>query len=141
MGVYLTLDMIDYAFYRDCKPSNIDGLFFRAFGIYQKNVNPDAELVMSLRPYFSMSGQDYQKYISQFGVKNVKVFEHTTAPFRSLIKDIRYVVSGASTILTESLINRKPMLCLIGDSDIVPFDHRFTTLEMMQVEPTIVILL
>jgi hypothetical protein len=123
MGLYITFDLIDYAFYRDYIPSNIDGLFIRAFGIYQRNVNPDAELIITLRPYYTISSSEYQKYVEDFGVKNVKVFNHTTKPFRSLVQDTRYVISGVSTVLVESLVNRKPMLCLTGDSDRVPFDY------------------
>jgi hypothetical protein len=123
MGIHVTLDMIDYSFYRDYKPSNLDGLFIRAFGEYQKSVNPDAELVVALRPYYPTSSGEYQKYAEDSGVKNIKVFDHMDRPFRSLIKDTKYVVSGVSTVLIESLLNRKPMLCLTGDSDRVPFDY------------------
>lgn len=123
LGLYITFDMTAYSFYRDYIPSNIDSLFFKAFEIYQRNVNPDAKLVVALRPYYTITGECYSGHVADFGVKNFKVLEHTDIPFRNVIKDTRYVISGVSTVHVESLINRKPTLCLTGDSDRVPYDY------------------
>ena len=121
MNLHITLDMIDCAFHRDYIPSELDTLFIRAFNIYQKKVNPNAELIITLRPYHNTTSELYLTDIVDLGIKNVKVFDHTTRPFRDLVKDVKYIVSGTSTILIESLLNRKAALCLTGNSDRVPF--------------------
>jgi hypothetical protein len=123
LNLRVTLDMIDYALYRDYMPSNLDDVFIKAFGVYQKKVNPSAELIIPLRPYYTAPSEGFLKYVLDSGVKNVKVFDHMDRPFRSLVKNARYVISGASTVLVESLLNRKALLCLTGNSDRVPFDY------------------
>ena len=114
---HIILDMVEFAFQRRDLPTNLDGIFFLAFSKYQREVNPKAKLWVTLRPYYNLTVQEMQAYISSLGITNCEVFAHEIAPARNLIPKAKYVIGGTSTLLIEALINRKKLICLSAHKD------------------------
>ncbi len=110
------IDRASSAFLSHKLSSIMDLEFLEAFAVYQKEVNPEARLVVSLRPYHTASNADYVNFVHGFGIKNCEVYTYPVRPFRELLPKMEYVVTGASTVAIESIINRKGVVLLPGDS-------------------------
>jgi hypothetical protein len=95
------------------KPSDQDIIFFKAFAKYQAEVNPEAKLVVTLRPYYLLSNF-YSQVVEGYGVKNVEVHQSQDTPFRDLVQKCEYFISGISTVVTEGIISRTPTVFLCG---------------------------
>lgn len=95
------------------RPSKTDTTFFMGFAKYQKEVNPDAKLIITLRPYHLMSyGTEYME--KEYGLKNVEVYDSLDRPFRELIQECEYFISGISTTIQEAIVTRTPTVFLCG---------------------------
>ena len=121
--LHVSIDLINYAFYRGYIPADLDALFFLAFSAYQKEVNPSAKLMVALRPYFTISAKVYSKYLEYLGISNFEVFNFSEKPYSDLLQKTKFVVGGASTTLIEACLNRKAILCLTGHSNKTPFRY------------------
>lgn len=114
LNVESTVQMIDFSMFSKVLPPNNDGMFFEAFAIYQKEVNPDAKLLVSLRPYYNLAKEDFSRYLASFGIKNFEVYDHEEKPARVLISEATYLVSSESTLLIEGMLNRRGVVYLTG---------------------------
>lgn len=114
LDVEATINMVDFGLFRKVLPVNSDGMFLEGFALYQREHNPTAKLVVSLRPYYNMTAQDYGSYLTHFGIENFQVFEHEDKPGREIFKQTEYCISSESTMLIEGLLNNKPSLYLTG---------------------------
>jgi hypothetical protein len=95
------------------RPAKTDDIFFRGFAKYKKEVNPDAKLVITLRPYHLMNyGKEFMK--SEYGLEDVEVYTSHDRPFRTLIQECEYFISGISTTIQEAIVTRTPTVFLCG---------------------------
>ncbi|NIW52600.1 MAG: hypothetical protein GWN17_10345, partial [Candidatus Korarchaeota archaeon] len=95
------------------RPPQTDHLFYEAFVEYQKKVNPDAKLWITMRP-FHLAGNSHADLARKYGIKNVTGFLHRDRPFRDLLLECDYYVSGISTTIQEAIITRTPTVLLCG---------------------------
>lgn len=118
------LDRTNSAFLSHKLSSTMDKEFLQAFAVYQEEINPEAKLIVSLRPYHTASNVDYMNYVSGFGIKDCQVYGYSSAPLKKLLPTVEYVVTGASTVAIESVINRKGIVFLPGiSSSYPPYKH------------------
>jgi len=96
------------------RPSTIDKTFFAAFARYQKNANPEAKLIITMRPYHILS-HSFANLQSNHGINNVTVCESANKPFRELIQECEYFISGISTTVQEAIVTRTPTVFLCGN--------------------------
>jgi hypothetical protein len=94
------------------RPVGCDDMFYRAFARFQKT-NPDAKLIISARPYsFSGSAQGHLAEIA--GVENPVIYTNEEKPFRDLVQECEFFISGISSTIQEAIITRTPTLFLCG---------------------------
>ena len=118
------LDRTNSAFLSHKLSSTMDKEFLQAFAAYQEKINPEAKLIVSLRPYHTASNVDYMNYVSGFGIKDFQVYNYSNTPLKKLLPTVEYVVTGASTVAVESIINRKGIVFLPGSSsNYPPYKH------------------
>lgn len=94
------------------RPVGCDLVFYRAFAKFQKD-NPDAKLVISARPY-SFAGSAQAHWATASGVKDAVVYTSEERPFRELIQDCEFFISGISSTIQEAIITRTPTLFVCG---------------------------
>lgn len=116
-GLALLLDKAQFSMLSTKLPSDMDEKFFKAFAKFQEEIYPEAKLLISLRPYHSAAKEDYTNYVHKYGVRNFKVIPYNEQPIKELIPTVEYVITGASTVAIESVINRNAVLLLPGNSD------------------------
>jgi len=121
------IDTTSFAVFQEFIPSTTDLAFFKAFATYQREFDPSAKLLVSLRPFFGTTERAYSTYIKSIGVSNFEVCDHARKPLRDLFNETRYVVSASSTVLIEAIVNRKALLNLTGvlDMSVFPFPENF----------------
>ncbi len=115
----MVVDLTDFSLVHSATPYGVDIAFFRAFAKYQREVNPSAKLLLSLRPWYpteSLIGLD------TIGIENYEIFHHETAPLSELIRYTNYVVGCSTTVLIEGIINRKPVMNVTGYLDCGSYD-------------------
>jgi hypothetical protein len=95
------------------RPPYTDEVFYRGFAKFQKEVNPDAKLWITMRP-FHMAANAHHVIAEHQGVKNVTPFLFTDRPFRQLIQNCEYFVGGISSTIQEAIITRTPTVFLCG---------------------------
>lgn len=95
------------------RPAQIDRLFFEAWAEYANKVNPDATLLVTLRPYHLL-GYDVEYMRQSYGIENVEVYESNEKPFRDLILEAEYFIGGISSTIMEGVITRTPTVFLSG---------------------------
>lgn len=102
------------------RPATIDRVFLEAFALYQKTVNPDAKLLLTLRP-FHLLGYNPEYIMDSYGMKNVEVYSSQETPFRKLIQKCEYFISGISTTIQEAVVTRTPTIFLCGTEPMEDF--------------------
>jgi hypothetical protein len=95
------------------RPAQIDRWFFEAWAKYTNTINPDATLLVTLRPYHLL-GYDPEYIKKSYGIKNVEVYPSDVKPFRELILEAEYFVGGISSTIMEGVITRTPTVFLCG---------------------------
>jgi hypothetical protein len=95
------------------RPPQTDEIFYRAFARYQKEVNPDAKLWITMRP-FHMVSSAHNVIAKHHGCQNITPFVFTERPFRHLIQNCDYFISGISSTIQESIITRTPTMFMCG---------------------------
>jgi hypothetical protein len=102
------------------RPTTIDAIFFEAFAKYQKDVNPEAKLFITIRPY-NILAHSFENLFQTYGIKNVTVYTSNDKPFRELIQECEYFISGISTTVQEAIITRTPTVFLCGTEPVDDF--------------------
>ncbi len=95
------------------RPAQIDRWFFEAWAEYTNKVNPDATLLVTLRPYHLL-GYDVDYMKESYGIENVEVYESDDKPFRELILEAEYFIGGISSTIMEGVVTRTPTVFLCG---------------------------
>lgn len=101
------------------RPRYMDAVVMKAFAKFQET-NPNAKLVIALRPYSGLKDV-YEMYLEKCGVTNFTVYNHEDRPFRKLVLETSYMLSGTSTTILEGIITRTPTIYLAGAKIITDF--------------------
>jgi len=102
------------------RPATIDRIFLESFAVYQKTVNPEAKLLLTLRPYHLL-GYNPEYIMESYGMENVTVYTSDEKPFRKLIQKCEYFISGISTTIQEAVVTRTPTIFLCGTEPMEDF--------------------
>lgn len=94
------------------RPVGCDYVFYDAFAKFQK-ANPEAKLIITTRPY-SFAGSAQAFMAEQSGVKDPVLYTSDERPFRELIQECEFFISGISSTIQEAIITRTPTLFLCG---------------------------
>jgi hypothetical protein len=102
------------------RPAKIDRVFLEGFAVYQKTVNPEAKLVLTLRP-FHLLGYSAQYIMNSYDIKNVEVYTSDEKPFRKLVQRCEYFAGGISTTIQEAIVTRTPTVFMCGTEPMEDF--------------------
>jgi hypothetical protein len=92
--------------------------FFKAFGMYQREVNPDARVFVPFRQYISSwegNTEGLFKLASICGVHDLRTVPFGEVPLWRLFLRCEGLITYYSTAVVEGVICRTPTLLLLGD--------------------------
>lgn len=95
------------------RPPQIDRWFLEAFSEYKHTINPEAKLMITLRPYHLL-GYDVDYIKRVYDIDDVEVWTNDVKPFKELILEAEFFIGGISTTIQEAIITRTPAVFLCG---------------------------